>query len=261
MSSNITHLDTDDAAPASRQMALDAARAYTARGWSVIPIPHRSKNPGFLGWEQTRLASDDLPHQFNGRQLNIGVLLGEPSGWVVDVDLDHARCLELADQFLPPTPAVFGRPGKNRSHRIYRVIRPVATKKHKSKSAGMLVELRSTGMQTVFPPSTHESGEPITWETEGAEPAEVDPDELLKAVEALANAVKAELGEKPAPKPPKAPKQKPPPKPDRQAVRMTERLRACVAAMMRMKMTDHNDGSGRLFAAACRWPAWTSARH
>lgn len=231
---------------------LDVAKQYCARGWSVIPIPHREKNPGYSKWEQTRLTEAELPARFDGRPQNIGVLLGEPSGWLVDVDLDHARCVALADLFLPSTPAVFGRPGKPRSHRIYRVTGPVATKLHKSKSAGMLVELRSTGIQTVFPPSTHESGEPITWEAEGAEPAEIDPAELLQAVEALANTVKVELGEKTAPKPPKTPKEKSPLRPDRQAVRMTERVRVCIASMMRMKMADHNDGSGRLFAAACR---------
>jgi len=230
----------------------DAAIAYCRRGWSPLPIPHCSKNPGFNGWERTRIQEADVAARFNGQPQNIGILLGEPSGWVVDVDLDHARCVELADQYLPPTPAVFGRPGNPRSHRIYRVSAPVATKKHKSRSAGMLVELRSTGMQTVFPPSTHESGEPITWDVEGAEPALVDPDELLKAVEALANAVRVELGEKPAPKPAKATREKGQSKPDRKAVRATEKLSACVAAMMRMKIADHNDGSGRLFAAACR---------
>ena len=28
-----------------------AAEQYAKRGWSVIPIPHRSKNPGLRGWE------------------------------------------------------------------------------------------------------------------------------------------------------------------------------------------------------------------
>ncbi len=189
--------------PNSAMTIREAAEAYLARGWMPIPVPHRSKNPGYTGWELTRLRPEDIPARFDGQPQNIGVLLGEPSRWLIDVDLDHARCVERADQFLPPTPAVFGRPGKPRSHRIYIVAGPVATRKFKSKSAGMLVELRSTGMQTIFPPSTHESGEPIAWETEGAEPAVVSPDELLAAVERLASAVRVELGEKAAPKPQK----------------------------------------------------------
>lgn len=241
--------------------SLDAARAYAARGYAVIPVPHRAKNPGFKGWQQMRLGEADLPHHFNGHPQNLGVLLGEPSGWLVDVDLDHARCVALADEYLPPTEAVFGRAGKARSHRLYRVTQPVTTKKHKSKSAGMLVELRSTGMQTVFPPSTHESGEAIEWEAGGAEPAEVDPDELLAAVEALATAVKVELGEKAPPKAKKATKSATADeaeraegelKPKRSTVRINDKIRACVAAMLRLKLVDQNDGSSRLFAAACR---------
>jgi hypothetical protein len=125
-----------------------AAEHYAQRGWSVIPIPHRSKNPGFEGWQLLRLTADTIHNHFNGQPRNIGVLLGEPSGWLVDVDLDHPRAVELAAQFLPPTPAIFGRPGKERSHWLYRATGPVATKKHRSKSAGMIVELRSTGAQT-----------------------------------------------------------------------------------------------------------------
>ena len=123
-----------------------AAQAYARMGWSVIPIPHQSKNPGFKGWEQMRLTVETLDQHFNGHPQNIGILLGEPSGWLIDVDLDHMLAVKLAPQFLPPTPAVFGRPGKPRSHWIYRVTAPAATKKFRSKSAGMLVELRSTGM-------------------------------------------------------------------------------------------------------------------
>lgn len=234
---------------------LESATQYTRLGYSVIPVPHQSKNPGFKGWEQTRLSEDALPHHFNGQPQNIGVLMGEPSGWLVDVDLDHERCVALADEYLPTTEAVFGRAGKRRSHRIYRVTGPVTTKKYKSKSAGMLVELRSTGMQTVFPPSTHESGEAIEWELEDVEPADVDPDELLAAVEALANAVKVELGEKPAPKAKKTTKaneEDGEPKPKRGTVRINDKIRACVAAMLRLTMVDQNDGSSRLFAAACR---------
>ncbi|NOT02183.1 MAG: bifunctional DNA primase/polymerase [Phycisphaerales bacterium] len=228
--------------------ALATAVSYSRRGWPVVPIPHQSKNPGFHAWEQLRLTEEDLPARFGDGPQNIGVLLGEPSGWLIDIDLDHARCIEIADQFLPPTPAVFGRPGKPRSHRIYRVTAPVATKKHRSKSAGMLIELRSTGAQTVIPPSTHESGEPITWEDENAEPAAVDPKVLLEAVRQIADAVKIELGEKEAPQPPKPA----PERPHRQKPGPAERIPACIDAMRRMEIQDSKDGSLRLFAAACR---------
>jgi hypothetical protein len=229
----------------------DAAISYCRRGWSPLPIPYRSKNPGFNGWERCRIKEANVSAHFNSKPQNIGILMGEPSGWTVDVDLDHPRCVELADQYLPPTPAVFGRPSKPRSHRIYRVSAPVATKKHKSKSAGMLVELRSTGAQTVFPPSTHACGEAITWEADDAEPAQVDPAELLAAVERLANAVKVEIGERVASNPPKAPK------PAAKAAASPKangggNIGACVASMLRMTIEDHKDGSGRLFAAACR---------
>ena len=177
-----------------------AAEQYAKCGWSVIPIPHRSKNPGLKGWERMRLTADSLDDHFNGRPQNVGVLLGEPSGWLIDVDLDHPRAVELAPQFLPTTPAVFGRAGNPRSHWIFRVTGPLATKKFRSKSAGMIVEVRSTGMQTVFPPSTHETGETICWEEEEQEPAEVEPDALIDSAKRLADAVRVELGEKPAPK-------------------------------------------------------------
>ena len=91
---------------------LDTAVRYTQWGWSVIPVPHRSKNPGFRGWQHLRLAEDDLPQHFNGEPQNIGVLTGEPSGWLIDVDLDHLLAVEMASDHLPPTAAVFGRSGK-----------------------------------------------------------------------------------------------------------------------------------------------------
>ena len=231
----------------------EVAQRYARRGWSVIPIPYRSKNPSRRGWQQLRLREAELHDHFDDRPQNIGVLLGEPSNWLVDIDLDHPRRAALADRYLPPTPAVFGRRGNPRSHRIYRVTGPVATKKHGSKSTGMLVELRSTGTQTVFPPSTHESGEPITWEAEGAEPTEVAPDELLTAVAELANTVRVELGERQVRKTGvaaasydgrSAPAAAGPGTPDA--------VERCLRAMRRVGIVDQNDGSLRLFTAACR---------
>lgn len=160
----------------------------------------------------------------------------------------------MASQFLPETPAIFGRNGKPRSHWIYHVSAPAATKKFRSKSAGMIVEFRSTGMQTVFPPSTHESGESISWDQTKHEPATVEPSHLLECVQRLADAVKVELGEK-QPAPEKKKRTKAEPQLSRAAPANNDpadRSARCLAAMFRIRITDQRDGSHRLFVAACR---------
>lgn len=245
---------------ATNLTVLEHAIAYSRRGMSVIPVPDRSKNPGFRGWQEMRLGFLELPQHFNGHAQNIGLLTGEPSEWLIDVDLDHVRAIELADDYLPPTSSEFGRPSKPRSHRIYRVTAPIMTKKYRSKSAGMIVELRSSGAQTVIPPSTHETGEPIRWTTPWADPAEIAPQDLQDAVKNLANAVLVELGEKNPPRPSKAGAGNPPPHKQAKglspesavALPHDRRYDLCLTAMKRMKMADHHDGSSRLFAAACR---------
>ena len=251
------HMDgrgqTDHEQPDQAKNATHRAAAqYALNGWSVIPVPHKSKNPGVSGWQKMRLTSETLGQHFNGSPKNIGVLLGEPSGGLIDVDLDHSLAIELASKYLPPTPAIFGRKSKPRSHWVYRVSTRLATEKFKSQTAGMLLEIRSTGMQTVFPPSTHESGEAIEWETEGAEPAVVDPDELLEAGRRLDNAVKSKLGEKPvscADLDNEVSKgNNPPESGDNPALKTVQ----CLKALCRICITDHRDGSYRLFVCACR---------
>jgi len=235
---------------------LETAIQYTRRGWSVVPIPHGSNSPGYRGWRELRLAEADLEQHFNGAPQNIGLLTGEPSGWLIDVRLEHPRAVELASEFLPPTPAVFGRQSKRRSHWLYRATAPMAAKKLQSKSSGVLVEVRSTGSQTLLPPSTHESGEPIEWEDDSAEPTSVDPESLLEAAARLADAVRIEIGEKQAPRPTASPSKTPestnqaPAAP--QVLDPSQRASRCLAAMMRLYLLDRTDGSARLGAAARR---------
>jgi putative DNA primase/helicase len=236
-------------------LALQAAQDYMNRGWMPLPIPHRSKNPGFDNWQMFKTTPDELPVHFE-QEKNIGVLLGKPSGWLVDIDLDHPRAIELADTMLPPTPAVFGRPGKPRSHRLYYITTPAATKKWRSKSEGMIIEFRSTGAQTVFPPSIHEEGEPITWETPGAKPAMVDTDVLFNAVQQVGEQVKVELGEKQPPKS-KAKKRTSVPaeiltEDEMPADDSQKRYHACLESLNRLGIVDKRDGSFRLYVCACR---------
>ncbi len=156
---------------------LQTAIAYVRRGWSVIPIRLGSKNPGRTGWERLRLTEAELSRHFGRGPRNIGVLLGEPSHWLVDVDLDHQLAVALAPSCLPETGAIFGRPGKPRSHYLYVVTQPVNTLQLRLPDRTMVVELRSTGSQTVFPGSVHPNGEVIEWDRDG-EPATLEPDYL-----------------------------------------------------------------------------------
>ena len=184
--------------------ALEVARQYTQRGWSVVPVPVRTKAPLISEWQKLRIPESELPKCFNGKPQNIGVILGEK---IVDVDLDHAARDRAAPLFLPRTDSIFGREGKPKSHWEYQPSTPVSTRRYQwtnpaTAEAETIVELRSSGGQTVFPGSIHVSGEPIEWHVNG-EPAVVGPEELTTAVERLAKAVLCELGE-----PAKVPAQK-----------------------------------------------------
>ncbi len=166
----------------------EAAADYIARGWRIVPIPAGLKRPMAENWQNRIFAATDIA-------ANIGVVLG-PSK-LVDIDLDDPKAAELAWQYLPETGAVFGRPGKPRSHWIYQVDNPLPSRRLSGADRKSIVEYRSfregstTGAQTVFPPSIHPSGELISWEGATIAPTVVDGKELMAAVERLAEAVKA----------------------------------------------------------------------
>lgn len=178
--------------------SLDYANNYLRRGWQPLPVPFRSKNPNFSGWQDFTLSENDLPNFFNGKPQNIGVLLGAKSNGLTDIDLDSAEAIKIADYFLPNTAAEFGRAGKPRSHRLYYVKDAnfekfnnpflVSSKVEAERKAACIVELRTgDGKQTIFPGSTHESGESIIWQSSG-EPLQIDAPTLRRAVALLASA-------------------------------------------------------------------------
>lgn len=171
------------------------ARALLKLGFAVIPVPARSKNPNRKCWEQERWTEAELPARFAGKG-NIGVLLGEPSGWLVDVDLDDPRALELAETLLPHTGLVWGRCSKPQSHWIYRVTSPVNTKAWKNSNGTEIVSLRSTGAQSIAPGSEHDkTGERVEWHGAPGNPGVLSPDDLVGSIEQLVQAIKSERGD------------------------------------------------------------------
>jgi hypothetical protein len=155
-----------------------AAAEYIARGWKPIPVPAGEKGPRDPDWPARTY------QHFTDSQ-NIGVQMGPQSGGLTDVDLDCAEAIQLASHFLPRTDAIFGRASKPRSHWLYKINDPdpKANIKLWDEEGKTIVELRmgggGKGAQTVFPGSTHPSGERIAWE-QGGEPA-VSTCALLKA--------------------------------------------------------------------------------
>lgn len=163
---------------------LTAARDYTARGLCCVPIPAGAKGPRLKGWQNLRLNEADLPAAFPGDS-NIGVILGEPSGWLVDVDLDCDEALNLAPDFLPPTPAITGREGRPRSHWWYicEKSKTIQLTDPQAEEKAATLELRSTGGQTVVGPSVHPDGS--RYDLLDGEPARVPYGLLRAAVYAL----------------------------------------------------------------------------
>jgi hypothetical protein len=168
---------------------LEFAQHYLGRGYTPLPIPLKEKNPGFKGWQRYQPVNGQLERDFSDEG-NIGLLLGKPSGWLIDVDLDWPEAQKLAPLFLPETPAKSGRESAPLSHYWYCC--ETSTKKFSDPTKpdgddqrAMIVELRSTGLQTVVEPSIHPSGERYIWQGE-LTPAQVDADGLQRALARLA---------------------------------------------------------------------------
>jgi len=161
-----------------------AAAALIRRGAAVIPVPDGEKNPGRPGWEALRITEEETPAYWTNGQ-NVGLLCGGPSGGRVDVDLDAPEAVKIAGRFLPPT-LTSGRESRPHSHWWY--VSPHAEScDWKDADGSKLVELRSTGRQTLVAPSLHPDGDEYVWHAEtGLKMVEIGAAELTRRVRELA---------------------------------------------------------------------------
>lgn len=167
-----------------RPSVSEAARAYIKKGCAPIPIPPREKAPRTKNWPELRLSESEITASFREED-NIGLLLGAPSGNLIDVDGDVPEARAAFPVFLPPTESVHGRQGSPGSHCWYRTDEAPDSERFTDPDGTCLVELRSTGEQTLVPPSVHPSGELLRWEKWGI-PAKVNKDDLCQAVAKVA---------------------------------------------------------------------------
>ncbi len=162
-----------------------AALEYRKQGLNILPLKTGCKNPSkpdgtdLSGWPEYVMT--DVDTAFTDKASNIGIRLDDP--WT-DIDLDCPEAIQLADDFLPATIS-FGRASTPRAHRIYKA-EGAGYKKYDA-SFGTVLELRAEDRhQTMFPPSVHESGEPLVW-TEGQKTVQdMDAADLRRRCDLLA---------------------------------------------------------------------------
>jgi hypothetical protein len=146
-------------------------QSYLEEGWAVIPIPKGSKAPEIKDWVNRAFSVEDFEEESN-----VGVRLGEASGHLTDVDLDCPEAVTAAKLLLPATERKHGRPSTGDSHYFY-VCLGAKSEKWTDLDGKVLVEIRSTGAQTVIPPSVHPSGDVLYWASERT-PTTIEPKAL-----------------------------------------------------------------------------------
>ncbi len=155
---------------------LDAALAYTALGWAVVPVHAGGKRP-LVRW---RVYQDGLPGEKALRgwfkrwpDANLSVVTGQISEIVVlDIDPAHGGetsldALEARHGRLPPT--VEAQTGGGGRHLYF------AHPGHDVRNRTGLapgVDLRGDGGLVIVPPSIHPSGQPYRWRR-GRAPGEI----------------------------------------------------------------------------------------
>lgn len=155
----------------------ERARRWVKRGCAPIPVPHLAKAPALAEWQTLRLTECNISEYFNSEPQNIGLLLGEPSAGLVDIDLDTDEAVSIAPMYFPKT-AGFGRLSRPCSHLLFRCP-GIRTQKFIHQT--MILEVRSTGCQTIVPGSMHPSGEQITQTPGITEFALIEASDLLVA--------------------------------------------------------------------------------
>lgn len=153
-----------------------AARDYAKRGYTIIPLRPRSKEPQNIGG--CNAGSDDpdfvtwwwLCHP----ECNVGIVCGKPSGGLLVVDVDNdpdagkfgAENLATWEEEYGELPATcYATTGNGGTHYLYRT----SSKAKTLRNGTFNIDLRGDGGYIVAPPSVHPNGNVYRWE--------VSPDE------------------------------------------------------------------------------------
>lgn len=157
-----------------------------SRDPAFVSLKPKSKEPIGIAWQRNPSSPELVNHEFKTNGHNVGLINGEVSG-IVDVDLDCREAKHLATVLLPEGLAEFGHSGNDRGHILYRVDNSGKTQQYQCPEAGeTLIELRSTGSQTMIPPSIHPSGQKLKFTFLGDTATPLNFDDLQVQVRKIA---------------------------------------------------------------------------
>jgi hypothetical protein len=138
--------------------AADWALEHWRAGFAPVPVPFMSKGIYGNGWQKIRYDDEAQIRRAFAGKANIGILMGEPSGGLIDTDLDRTEARAVGKLLLPET-RTMGRAGTTHGHKLYFLDGPLPeTKQFTIPGEGpdrMVLEVRSTGAQSLGPGSTY----------------------------------------------------------------------------------------------------------
>jgi hypothetical protein len=173
--------------------AAEAALTYTRFGWEPLVLPFKEKSPRGKWKEPRTWTPESVVYEFGGN-VNLGLALGKRSNGLIDIDFDCPEAAELAKIVLGDLPS-FGRAGSPFSHRVVnakmkkgRLVYQLPDSAAHTIGAdrAMMLEVRGNGHQTMFPPSTHPSGEVVGWHDNPHDIPTIDGGELARRCGLLA---------------------------------------------------------------------------
>jgi Bifunctional DNA primase/polymerase, N-terminal len=167
---------TADAGP----LTVDFALEYASRGWAVLPLAPRSKEPlkGSRGVNDATTNVRTIRRWWEAHpDANIGIRTGQASDLlVIDVDPRNYGVIVLdllQEEYgpLPDTPMVISGSG---GRHYYLTWTDVQSGTH---ALGRGVDIQADGKYVVAPPSIHPSGQPYEWQlgTLELDPADTPP--------------------------------------------------------------------------------------
>lgn len=177
------------------EKVLQEAERLIAEGRTPIRLDARAKSPPThrggkkLTHDENKLSRENVHERLAPEDFNLGVMLGQESGGLIDFDLDWPEARIVGAEVFADL-ASFGRAGAKGSHRL--AICPGAKSKKFQLPAGVkdprlpsehaqcVLELRANGL-TMVPPSIHPSREEVKWEKRCDAPAIAYPEALKKA--------------------------------------------------------------------------------